>query len=121
MENFKEKIEKIAKLRDDVDNHIWNVFYRYIKIKKILFSCPNSWHVNDDNICFQGEDGCMSCYDPMSICIPLEFFIDEDALDKLEKEIGEIENRKELIKRNIIKNDELQQLKRLKEKYEGTE
>jgi hypothetical protein len=115
MKNFRQKIKRAQVLHGEVDSYIWDIFYRYKKIKGILFSGPDHWYINDDHISFHGEDGCMGCYDPMSMCIPMEFFIEEDAFDKLEAEIKAADDKQ----KEIVRKSELALMKRLKKKYEG--
>ena len=78
------KFRLLARLNEELDDHVWSVFGRYIQAEKILFSSPEDWRVQGDEILFTGEDGCRGCYDPMSLSIPMAFFTDtESAFNRL--------------------------------------
>lgn len=118
MKNFIEKIKKIEELRSELDAHIWTIFYRYIKAKKILFSHPANWTVDFDDIDFDGTDGCGGCYDRQSCSIPLKYFIDPDKeFASLEERTKKEKIRSEKMKQQSIKQQELKELERLKKKY----
>lgn len=120
MKYFQKKIDLYNRLQDELDDHIWEVFSRYKKEEGFNFSNPETWNVNDNYIVFRGEDGCMGCYDPMSVSIPMKFFVDPDKeLANLEMEIEEKRREDERLKLERKKKEELDELKRLKEKYEG--
>lgn len=118
MKGILKKINKIEELRCELDGHIWSIFSRYIKQEGILFSSPDDWKSDGDSIYFYGTDGCMGCYDSMSINIPIKFFENPDAAfteraDEMRKDKEEKEN-------NIRLHNEEQEHKefeRLKEKY----
>lgn len=76
-----------------LDDHIWDVFNAYIDQEGINFSGPESWEYDGEDIIFKGEDGCMGCYDSMSLCIPIKFFEDANALKDLKKQ-RELEEKK---------------------------
>jgi hypothetical protein len=121
MKKFKQKAMVINRLQDELDDHIWKVFDRYIKIKRILFNSPDDWKIDDPcNIGFSGSDGCMGCYDNMSISIPMKYFENPDEeFEKLQKDVEkEFIEKKRKHARNK-KAQEKRELKRLKEKYEG--
>lgn len=125
MKDFESKIKKMVELKYDLDDHINDVFNKYIKLMKINFNYMEGWNPDEDEISFYGEDGCMGCYDKMSLVIPIKFFIDPD------KEFGEIVRNRELeikkakekerrLKENRKKqkeNRELKEFERLKKKF----
>ena len=74
MEDFKIKLDKFSKTKEEIDDYIWDIFNAYIEQEEILFSSPYEWSVSDDCIYFSGRDGSRGCYDSMSIIIPLPFF-----------------------------------------------
>lgn len=118
--NIIKKIEAIDKLQDQIDQHIWEIFKRYITIKKILFNSPHDWKIEGDSIYFHGSDGCMGCYDNMSISIPIKYFENPDEeFEELEKEVKKDLAKKEARKKQDKKSRDLATLKRLKTKYEG--
>jgi hypothetical protein len=120
MKNIKRKFRIIEELRDSIDDYIWKIFTRYIRLCKINFNSPDDWSVEDDHIHFHGSDGCMGCYDNMSISIPTKFFIDPEAeFEILEKEFKkDLEQKKSREKQNK-KRQQHAELKILKEKYES--
>lgn len=85
MNTFLEKLNKQAEIRNELDNYIWSIFYKYIKDFKINFSDPDSWsyELGDDSIVFDGFDGCMGCYDNMNITIDLKYYDDYELQRKL--------------------------------------
>jgi len=87
MKDFTTKLDIYEKAKDEIEEYIWDVFYKYIDIELIVFSGPDNWSIEKNYIHFSGEDGCMGCYDPMSVNVPLSFFEnpDEEFL-KLKKE-----------------------------------
>jgi hypothetical protein len=107
MNNFLEKANQIKELSAEIDSYIWSIFKRYINECGILFSDPRGWEICDCAIDFRGYDGCMGCYDPMAISIPLNFFIDPDKEFELEAQ-----RRKQKL---AAKKAELQQIQ---EEYE---
>jgi len=118
MKNFTKKCKLIERLREDMDNHIWTIFGRYKKTKGILFSSPDDWQIDGDTIHFYGEDGCMGCYDPMHLSIPMKFFEDpEKYFSELEKEIKQEKEEKERKRVEEKIGSELKELARLQEKY----
>jgi len=60
------------------EDHIWEVFKKYLKDFKINFNGPEDWEEENDGIEFRGTDVCRGCYDSMSLTIPYKFFIDYD-------------------------------------------
>jgi hypothetical protein len=95
--NIKLKLALLNRLTDELDSHIWEVFHKYIKLMKINFNGPDNWIVQCDSIYFDGTDGCRGCYDPMSLSIGIEWFIDYDKEEQLYKEKLSRETRKQLI------------------------
>lgn len=119
MKNIRKNLDTIERSRAAIDAHIWDVFARYIKQEEILFSSPKGWHVDGDSIYFDGTDGCMGCYDPMHLSIPIAFFENPDKELKrrtIEREAEEKENKKVEAKKK--KEKDLRDLKRLKSEYE---
>ena len=114
MEDFTTKLDIYEKAKDEIDDYIWDVFYKYIGIENILFSGPNEWSACKSCLHFTGEDGCMGCYDSMSINIPIEFFInpDEEFL-KLKKEKEDKEKDAE----EYIMTKDRKDFERLKNKH----
>lgn len=118
MKNFKKEINKFYSQKSSIDSHIWNVFYRYIKEEHILFSGPDGWDIHEDGIYFYGEDGCMGCYDRMSLVIPEKFFTDtENSFAQLIEEKEQKKKQDEENKRLAKEQKELSEFKRLQEKY----
>jgi hypothetical protein len=76
MNEMRAKIEQIADLRNDVDEHVWDVFIRYCQEFNVNFTSPEHWTAYPDSITFSGEDGCMGSYDSKHLSIPMEFFDD---------------------------------------------
>ena len=107
-------------IQDSIDDHIWKIFNRYVMLhKKIHFSSPYDWKVEGDNIYFHGSDGCMGCYDNMSLSIPVKFFINEEEEFKiLEEEVEKKEAEEKSRKKQEVKRKDLAQLKKLKKQYE---
>lgn len=117
---IKRKLRIMDEIQDSIDDHIWKIFKRYIMLKKINFNSPYDWKIEGCNIYFHGSDGCMGCYDNMSLSIHTKFFIDPEVeFDILEKEIEKEESKKKSKKKQENKKQDLAQLKRLKEKYEA--
>jgi len=118
MKSLERKLKLIDRLRSEADSHIWNIFSRYIKEKGILFSGPDDWQYQGESIYFYGEDGCMGCYDKMSLNIPIKFFLDpENSFLELTEE-REREKKEKLEKERIAKEQrELAEFKRLSEKF----
>ena len=77
--NIKRKLSLLQRLTDELDQHIWEVFNKYIKLKGINFNAPDSWKMQWDSIHFSGYDGCRGCYDAACEDIPIGWFIDYDA------------------------------------------
>lgn len=118
MKNFTKKMRLISRLRGEMDDHIWTIFSRYKKTKGILFSSPDDWQIDDGNILFYGEDGCMGCYDPMYLSIPMKFFEDpETSFKELEDEIKQEKEEKENKRIREQQEREMKELIRLQEKY----
>ena len=119
MNKFIRKLNVIEKLQNEVDNYVWEVFHQYIKISKICFNSPDDWNMEGDRVYFHGSDGCMGCYDNMSIGIPLRYFENPDyefGLLKTELENQKLKDEKNREKDKIQKD--LKQLQKLKEQYE---
>ena len=118
MKNFIRKARAIDALQDQIDHHVWEVFNRYVKLFKVRFNGAQDWRVEGDTIHFDGTDGCMGCYDPMSLTIDFKYFEDPDkAFEEAEQEIKAEEKRKKDREAKAKKAKELKELKRLKEKY----
>lgn len=112
--NIIKKIKAIDKLQEQIDGHIWNIFNRYIEIKKINFSSPDDWKIEDDTIYFHGSDGCMGCYDRMSIYIPLKYFENPDEeFELLEKEVKKDLSKEKSRKKQEVKRKDIALLKKL--------
>lgn len=118
MKNFLKKIDKFQEFQDHLDDHIWTIFSKYLKIMKINFNSPDGWNPDGDGIYFYGEDGCMGCYDKMSLHIPMKFFTDEDAFEKLEQELLDKKEQERQAKEKAKRDKELQEYKRLKKQFE---
>lgn len=117
--NFLKTIKTIETLREQINDHVWTVFHRYINIKKINFNSPDDWDVDDNSIYFHGSDGCMGCYDNMSLSIPIEYFHSTDEMFKrLEVDLKKEKKKKEERKKVEKSKRDLREYKRLKEKYE---
>ncbi len=116
--NFEETIDEISRLREKLDDHVWLVFGRYIKVTKTLFSDPDEWSVDGNTIHFTGSDGCLGCYDPMSLAIPIGFFADTEV-SFLELENSIIKETKEKADREAANREkaERSELARLQGKY----
>lgn len=120
MDNFLEKYKHYEETRVGLDNHIWEIFRRYLEENNILFSDPEYWIAHEDYVEFIGKDGCRGCYDNYRLCIPLYFFENPDkqfarlALLEKERKQKELENMNEELKRK-----ELELLADLKAKYEN--
>lgn len=119
MKNFKKKIDLIERLRDDLDDHIWSTFKKYKKARGILFSSPDDWHGDHDSIYFYGSDGCMGCYDPMHLSIPMKYFTDPNAFEELEQEIKAEKKAKADAKIKAQQEAERKEYLRLKEQFEN--
>lgn len=118
MNDFIEKIKQIQSLEDELDSYIWSIFNRYIKQNKILFSNPKFWIVENNFIQFEGADGCMGCYENISITIPLKFFLDPDKeFDQQKKEKDERERIIQEEKNRVKEQQEKQLFDQLKKKY----
>lgn len=118
MKNFKEKIKRLMSSKQGLDDHIWNIFRRYIKQEGILFSSPSSWSYDGERIQFEGKDGCMGCYDDMWLSIPLKFFINPDEeFDNLLKQREREKMEKEELKKRAELERERQEYERLKLKF----
>lgn len=122
MKNFEKKINLMANLRGQLDCHIWDIFSRYIKENGILFNGPEDWQYSDRGVYFYGTDGCMGCYDNMSLHIPMKFFTDpENSFNqrKLEREqkLADEEARKLAAK----EKKEREEFERLSKKFGGDE
>ena len=118
MNTFIRKLKTIEKLQDEVDNYVWEVFQRYLDINKICFNSPDDWHMEGDRVYFHGSDGCMGCYDNMSVGIPLKYFENPDyEFGLLVKELEDQKLKDQKIKEDNQKKKELSELKRLKKKY----
>lgn len=120
MDNFKEKIKSFCKIKDELDEYIWHVFYLYIEQEKINFSSPDFWNIDDGDtsIQFNGIDGCMGCYDNKCISIPLSFFINPkgELLQLRNKRIAEENKKKRAAKTAATKKDK-KEFERLKKKF----
>lgn len=82
MLDFIEKKEAYLKAKEDIEDHIWDVFHKYLRLTNQNFSDPDGWTIDSDSIRFSGKDGCLSCYDPMVLYIPLEWFVDFEKASK---------------------------------------
>lgn len=119
MNGFESKFEELSRITNELDGHIWNIFDRYIKEEKINFNYPKGWGVDGDTIHFHGEDGCMGCYDRMSINIPFKFFINPDAeFDCLAEQREKESKKKDDEGRKRKEVAEKKEFKRLKSKYD---
>lgn len=80
-EEFKQALYSMEAAKVKLDNHIWDVFYSYIKREGELFSSPETWEYDEDDesITFRGEDGCMGCYESRILSIPIKFFEEENT------------------------------------------
>jgi len=116
MSKFLEKLNKQAEIRNEVDGHIWGIFHRYIKDYKINFNSPDTWSydIDDEGILFEGTDGCMGCYDSMSISIKLKYFeyYDDCIVEKLALEKKEEDEQK---RKNDANRKRLENIKHKKE------
>lgn len=121
------KLKLINRIRDQLEQHVWNVFKKYITLHNINFNSPEEWIEKDGYIYFTGTDGCRGCYDSTSISIEDEWFIDYDKelanykeklRIKAEKEQAEIAKARE---KNAVEKERRQQQQylRLKKKYEN--
>ncbi len=118
MKNFKTKIGKLCKIKFELDDHIWDVFDAYIKQEKILFSSPDEWFVDEDDINFTGSDGCMGCYDSKSISIPISFFVNPTAeLLRLKKERNSKEKEAQKRAEKTTNQRDRREFERLKKKF----
>lgn len=118
MDNFKQQIEELKRLTNELDGHIWNIFDRYIKQEKINFNSPKGWEVDEDTIHFHGSDGCMGCYDSMSLNIPLIFFSNPDTeFQNLAKQREREHSEKTEKERKTKESIERKEFERLKSKY----
>jgi hypothetical protein len=104
--NFKRRLNHYNKAKYSLDSYVWDVFYKYINLEDINFSGPDYWEDHDDYIRFTGEDGCMGCYDPMSLSIPLKFFENPDTAFKELKEEKESKKINEEKAKKIRKEQE---------------
>lgn len=96
MKDLKKKLDEISSLQSSISSHIWDIFHRYIEEEKILFNSPDGWEYQGDSIYFYGTDGCMGCYDNMSLSIPIRFFTDSEKAFADLKAKKEREQKKEL-------------------------
>ena len=119
MTNFERKIKIMSRIRSELDCHIWSTFEKYIKAKGILFNQPDQWEEQGNSIYFTGQDGCMGCYDNMSLSIPMEFFTDPTAFDRLEQELIDEKERAAQAKIKAQQDRERNEYKRLKKQFEG--
>jgi hypothetical protein len=123
------KFRLLARLNEELDDHVWSVFGRYIKEKKIQFNSPEAWSVDDNSLFFTGEDGCRGCYDPMTCTIPMEFFTDTEAAFKrlraekveAERQADEARAAAEQAAAEKAKADRKAQFLKLKAEFEGGE
>lgn len=118
--DIRETIETMTQLRSEIDAQVWDVFDKYVKDFEITFKYPEFWYGQRDGILFDGQDGCMGCYDNMSITIPYEFFEDYDKAAASKKETDRRQNEEEENRqRENDKKRELEMLAQLKAKYEN--
>lgn len=123
--DIESKIKKMVELKYDLDNHVNDVFNKYIKLMKINFNYMKGWNPDEDEISFYGKDGCMGCYDEMSLDIPIKFFIDpdkefEEIVRNRELEIKKKKEKERRLKENRRKqkeNRDLKEFERLKKKF----
>ena len=119
MNIFIRKLKAIERLEEQVDNYVWNVFKQYIKINKICFNSPDDWSMEGDRVYFHGSDGCMGCYDKMSIGIPIKYFENPDhEFELLKKELKDQKLKDDKALQANRKKQDLITLKKLKEKYD---
>ena len=112
------KFALFERLQEQLDDRVWEVFDRYLKVKGGNFSYPDAWNIEGNDIKFTGQDGCMGCYDREVLRIPMKFFLDPDeAVAELGAELEEKARveREEKVKR--ITAQELKELDRLNAKY----
>lgn len=121
MNNFENKIKRIAGLRDELDKHIWETFSKYIKIKRINFNGPEDWTFENGGNCiwFNGSDGCLGCYDNISLSIPMKYFTDPTAFDRLEQEIANEKEAKDQARIKAQEDKDRKEYARLKKQFEG--
>lgn len=120
MDNFKQQIEELQRITNELDAYIWSIFGKYVEQEKILFSSPKGWEVDGNTIHFHGSDGCMGCYDSMSLNIPVRFFINPDTeFQKLAEQRKKEQNDKAEKERKSKESYELKELERLESKYRG--
>jgi len=118
MKGIRKKLALIDRLQDQLDAHIWKIFSMYIKENGILFNSPDGWRIEGSSIYFYGSDGCMGCYDPMSLYIPFKFFENPDEeFESLRLKRQQEKEEKEKQKKQQEKERELKELQRLQEKY----
>ena len=119
MNKFIRKLNVIEKLQNEVDNYVWEVFHQYIKISKICFNSPDDWNMEGDRVYFHGSDGCMGCYDNMSVGIPIRYFENPDyEFGLLKKELEETKIKNDILRKTVQTQKELKTLEELKAKYE---
>lgn len=113
-----DKLSMINTLQNDIDGKVWDVINKYIELKRINFSGPSEWRVEDEHIYVSGEDGCRGCYENMDISIPIEFVIDwEKAEAAYIKEEAEKKKKDERSAKKYIKRKQAEQLKKEMEIY----
>jgi hypothetical protein len=119
MNIFIKKLKLIERLQEEVDNYVWDVFHKYIDINQINFNSPDDWNMEGDRVYFHGSDGCMGCYDNMSVGVPIKYFENPDyEFGLLKKELEHQKLKDERLEKCRKKQKEISELKRLKKKYE---
>jgi hypothetical protein len=118
MKDFSTKADLLVKLQDELDDYIWGIFYRWVKEAGINFNNPDWWQISDFSIHFHGSDGCMGCYDPMTLNIPIGFFINPDiAFAELKTLRAKAERDKADATAAAKKKEELAEYHRLQKKF----
>lgn len=119
--NLQLKFRLLERLQNELENHVWDVFKRYIDAKSILFSHPETWTIEGESIVFRGEDGCKGCYDNKEIHVPMCLFVDtENAFKQLQDEQQSKKQKDEEAKQAKLAESELKELARLQQKYAAT-
>lgn len=124
--NIKLKLSLLQRLTDELDQHIWEVFNKYIKLKHINFNGPDNWAIQYDSIHFKGYDGCRGCYDAACEDIPIGWFIDYDTelikhneAVKLAEEKYEKSRQDQIeLSRRVKEANDLVEYERLKRKFQ---
>lgn len=113
------------RIRDRHGDYVWEIFTKYIKYFRINFNSPDRWEYKYKHIEFNGHDGCMGCYDPMSLDIPIEWFEDydkalaehEEELRKRQEEFDKEEKERKKRSKITAEKRERELFEKLREKY----